>query len=170
MAVTQDKLSSDRVRLGLSEPTINKVIAELNSILADAQVLYFMTRHCHWNVIDPRFIQLHKFFEEQYEELAEATDVLAEHIRSFGRFAPSSMKEYLRLTSLKEINQELSGDDMIEVLAQGHETCLQNLRKAIKKIEALGDVSTVDVLTDRIREHQKTAWMLRSHLGGHING
>lgn len=159
-------LSSDQVRGGLTGETTDKLTAECSKILADTQILYMMTRHCHWNLVDPRFISLHKFFEEQYEQLAEGVDVIAEHIRQLGRPAPASMKEYLRLTSLKEINQELSGDDMIEVLAEGHEALIHSIRKAIKKADTLNDIATSDMLTDRIREHLKQAWMLRSHLAG----
>jgi starvation-inducible DNA-binding protein len=54
----------------------------LNIDLADEYVLLTKTKNYHWNVIDPRFNDLHKFLEEQSELLEEMVDELAERIRS----------------------------------------------------------------------------------------
>lgn len=54
-----------------------KLVETLNMRLCDEYVLYKKTRKYHWNVVGPRFSQLHEFFEEQYEVLGERIDEIA---------------------------------------------------------------------------------------------
>ena len=72
----------------------------LSSILADSYTLYLMTQNFHWNVTGPRFHQLHTMFEEQYQELAEAVDDIAERIRAIGHRAPGSFKEFMEILTV----------------------------------------------------------------------
>ena len=65
-------------------------------MLADEHVLYIKTRNYHWNVRGPRFNDLHKFFEAQYEELAGIIDEVAENARQFGGVAHATMAEFIQ--------------------------------------------------------------------------
>ena len=38
-------------------------VQNLATLLADTTLLYVKTRNFHWNIVDPRFISLHKLFE-----------------------------------------------------------------------------------------------------------
>ena len=60
------------------------VVEILNTLLSDEYVLYTKTRNYHWNVVGPRFNDLHKFFEAQYETLNEIVDAVAERTRAVG--------------------------------------------------------------------------------------
>ena len=60
----------------------------LAKIVADTYVLLVKTQGYHWNVVGPLFVSLHKLTEEQYEDLFEAADELAERIRALGHPAP----------------------------------------------------------------------------------
>lgn len=136
----------------------------LSQHLADTYILYLKTQNYHWNIVDPRFYSLHKFFEEHYEELAEALDIIAERIRMIDKIAPATMKEFLELTELKEGNSALDGDEMISDLLNDNISMANKLRNAIHKAAELGDDGTMDMLTDRLKECEKRAWMLKSHL------
>ena len=57
----------DKIDTGISRENLQKISNILNDDLADEYVLLTKTRNYHWNVEDPRFNDLHKFFEEQYE-------------------------------------------------------------------------------------------------------
>ncbi|HXG63403.1 MAG TPA: ferritin-like domain-containing protein, partial [Planctomycetota bacterium] len=72
------------VEIGLSEKNRAAVSEILNALLADEAVLYTKTRNYHWNVTGPQFNDLHKFFDEQYGELNEIVDDVAERVRSLG--------------------------------------------------------------------------------------
>lgn len=138
---------------------------ELGKLLSDTYVLYTKTQNFHWNLVDPRFSSLHKFFEGQYEELSEAIDEIAERIRMIGHKAPGSMRSFLSNSRLEESEDELSGDLMIEQLLGDHETVIQTLRKQISDTQNRGDEGTADLMIQRLRAHEKAAWMLRSTKG-----
>lgn len=136
----------------------------LADMLADTYVLYVKTQNFHWNIIDSRFYSLHLLFEKQYEELAEAVDELAERIRMLGERAPGSMAEFLKLTSLQEPTSPLSGNQMIQALANDHKVIADRLRPAISEATELGDDGTMDLFTNHLRMHEKASWFLQSHL------
>ncbi len=137
----------------------------LEKFLGDTYVLYVKTQNFHWNVVDPRFYSLHKMFEKQYEDLAEAADLIAERIRALGNKAPGTMKEFLELSTLSEAKPNgYSADAMIKQLINDHKTISQNLQNSINEGKDWDDDGTIDLLIQRMRVHDKTAWMLESHL------
>lgn len=139
------------------------IAQELSVLLADTYLLYVKSQNFHWNVSDPRFHSLHEFFEEQYELLADAVDLIAERIRALGSKSPASMQEFLNLTRLEEAPTTLSADEMLKSLLHDHESIIQWLRAAIDSTAQRGDQGTSDLCIERLREHEKTAWMIKSH-------
>lgn len=148
----------------LDQDTRQEAILILSHLLADTYILYTKTQNFHWNVVDPRFYQLHKFFEAQYEELAEALDVIAERIRMLGGQAPGSMQKFLELSSLNEALEKLDGDKMLQQLAEDHHFLADSIRSSIEETSKSGDEGTTDMLINRLRSHEKNRWMLKSHL------
>lgn len=146
--------------------TRQKIVEELSVHLANTYTLYVKTQNYHWNVIDPRFAQLHKLFEGQYQELAEQCDTIAERIRMLGQRAPGSMRFFLENTSLDEASDNVDGSEMIRQLAQDHETISNWLRSKISSTQELGDEGTADMYIQQLRAHDKNAWMLLSHTQG----
>jgi starvation-inducible DNA-binding protein len=140
--------------------TTTNVIDALAHLLADTYLLYLKTQNFHWNVTGPHFISLHKLFEEQYESLSAATDVLAERIRALNAEAPGSFSDFLKLASLEEACEETSAEDMVASLLKDHEA----MSAAIKDMFAITqeDEVTMDILIERKTEHDKIIWMLRS--------
>lgn len=152
--------------LGLSGKSRDSVLSVLGLLLADEHVLYIKTRNFHWNVTGLDFGALHKFFEEQYTELAETIDEVAERIRMLGGVAPGSMKEFLKLARLDEQpGGKLEAEKMIAALLSDHESVIRSLREAIEIAGGAGDAGTNDFLTGLLEDHEKKAWMLRAHLG-----
>jgi starvation-inducible DNA-binding protein len=148
--------------------TIDRTACEQNAqclsqILADTYVLYLKTQFCHWNVTDARFHSMHEMFEEQYKELAEAVDELAERIRMLKLKAPGSMRQFLKMTTLEEAGEEMSGNDMLRALCHDREAIAKHIRPKIEDTINTGDQGTGDLLIQHLRMHEKAAWMLRSH-------
>ncbi|OGT38313.1 MAG: hypothetical protein A3F11_06440 [Gammaproteobacteria bacterium RIFCSPHIGHO2_12_FULL_37_14] len=145
----------------------NKPLIEgLNHLLADTYVLYVVTQHCHWNVLGPNFIAYHKMFEEQYQELASAIDEIAERIRALKTFAQASLRSFLKLSSLKEIEEQMNAEKMLNKLLADHEHIAEKIFKLFDIADQSGDEVTLDLLIKRKTAHDKTAWMLRSSLEG----
>jgi starvation-inducible DNA-binding protein len=152
------------INIGLTDSIRQQIAQNLSMLLADTYVLYVKTQNFHWNVIDSRFYSLHLFLEKEYKKLEEAIDKIAEHIRKLGQVAPGSLKQFLDMTSLKESTGDLTGDEMLEELLKDHESLCHFLRERIILASKLGDEGTADLLIQLLRTHEKSAWMLRSHL------
>ena len=150
------------IDIGIPEEK-RKIIAQgLSRLLADSYTLYLKTHNYHWNVTGPLFRTLHLMFEEQYTELAQAVDGIAERIRSLGVPAPGSYAQFSALSSVQEETGLPSADNMIKNLLVGHETTAKTARSVFPAAEEGNDEATLDLLTQRIHIHEKTAWMLRS--------
>ena len=147
---------------GIKESDRKKVSDALAKLLADTYSLYLKTHNFHWNVVGPMFQTLHLMFETQYTELALAVDLLAERIRALGQPAPGSYAEFGKLTSIKEARQGVKAQEMIKQLLADHETVVASARTAFPAAEKAADQATMDLLTQRMQLHEKTAWMLRS--------
>lgn len=141
-----------------------KVASELTHLLADTYLLYVKTQNYHWNVTGPNFHSLHLMFEEQYKQLAEAVDAIAERIRALKCVAPATLSQFIKLSSLKEEMGVPSTKDMLKHLMKDHEAVAHLATVITIKAQKSQDEATVDLLIERIREHEKTAWMLRSCL------
>lgn len=143
----------------------NPVIGVLEGVLADTYVLAVKTHGYHWNVTGMQFAQLHDFFGKQYEALFEAADELAERIRALGGTVDGSMAAFLKNTCLQEASgAKTSAVAMLKDLLQSHLALRARLVKAEDVADDCDDVGTQDLMVERLREHDKTIWMLRSHI------
>lgn len=147
---------------GLSEKDRQAIAEGLSRLLADTYTLYLKTHNFHWNVTGPMFNTLHLMFEEQYNELALAVDVIAERIRALGVYAPGSYRQYAELTTIDEETGVPAAEEMIAQLVKGQEAVVKTARSVFPLAEKAGDEPTADLLTQRMQIHEKTAWMLRS--------
>lgn len=155
---------SEKINLGISEPSRKAIVKGLSTILADTYTLYVKTHKFHWNVTGQLFSQLHSTFEGQYVQLQEAVDSLAERIRALGEFAPGSFIEFQELSSIQETKGVPHAMEMVKQLLTDHETVARVIRSVLPETDKAGDDASNDLLTGRLREHEKTAWMLRSML------
>jgi starvation-inducible DNA-binding protein len=154
----------EKVNTGMSETDRQKIAEHLSKLLADSYTLYLKTHNFHWNVTGPMFQTLHIMFETQYTELATAVDLIAERIRALGFPAPGSYKEYSKLSSVHEAEGVPAAREMIKQLLEGNEAVIRTARTAIPFADGASDEATLDLLTQRMQLHEKTAWMLRSLL------
>ncbi len=155
-----------KTNIGLSEETRHHVGEILNTLLSDEYVLYTKTRNYHWNVTGPHFNELHKFFESQYESLAEIVDDVAERARSLGEKAYGTLAQFVKATRLKENLSEFpNAKEMIAALTADHEAIVRSLRTDLETcMNKHHDAGTSDFLTGLMEKHEKMAWMLRSFL------
>ncbi|OQP58400.1 Dps family protein [Niastella populi] len=152
--------------IGIKPENLTGVSHLLNGILADEFLLYTKTRNAHWNVEGPDFHDKHKFFESQYGQLDEIMDEVAERIRILGHYAPATLKDFLKLTRLTEqMREKNDSQGYIRELLADHETIIIAMRECIDRFaNEFKDAGTSDFITGLMEEHEKMAWMLRSHL------
>ena len=158
------KQTSIPIDVGISDGDRKAIAAGLSKFLADTYTLYLKTHNFHWNVTGPMFQTLHLMFETHYNELWLATDLIAERIRTLGAPAPATYAEFSSLSSIKEQQGHVEAEQMIRLLVEGHQAVIRTARSVFPVAEKAQDQVTIDLLTQRMQIHEKTAWMLRSLL------
>src|SRR5690554_2246216 len=151
-----------KIDIGIKQADREIIASELKHLLADTYTLYLQTRNFHWNVEGPLFRNLHLMFEEQYTEMAGAVDDIAERIRTLDVYAPGNYKEFAKLSSIEEVDGVPEGKEMVDILRRGHEQVVKTCRDVLEPAQKGDDESTVVLASDRMRVHEKTAWMLRA--------
>ena len=157
-------LTGPDIDIGIDRKDRLTVSEGLSHLLADTYTLYLKTHNFHWNVTGPMFQTLHAMFETQYNELALAVDVIAERIRALGETAPGSYGDFQMLSTVTVEPGVPPAVEMIRQLVAGQEAVVRTARRVFPHAEKAGDQVTMDVLTQRMQVHEKTAWMLRALL------
>jgi starvation-inducible DNA-binding protein len=152
--------------IGITEQNRKAVAFELSKLLADEFTLYTKTRNAHWNVEGTDFHSMHLFFESQYNQLDDIMDGVAERIRTLGHYAPATLKSLLQLTHLTEKTHDKNDSlSFIKELLEDHNSIIEFIRGNIEPFASkYRDYGTSDYITGLMEDHEKMAWMLRSHL------
>lgn len=140
----------------------DEVLQGLNLVLANSYALYLKTQCYHWNVVGKNFWALHKLLEEQYQDLTESIDEIAERIRALGEFVNGNLSAFDHLSSMSDAEVGASSEKIIQDLIEDNLNMSALLEKTAEIAATLGDKGTEDLLIGRIQAHQKNAWMLKS--------
>ena len=151
-----------KIDIGINEKDRINIAEGLKRLLADSYTLYLQTHNFHWNVTGPQFRELHLMFEEHYTELALAVDEVAERIRTLDVAAPGTYKAFSKLSAIKEIEGVPEAGKMVKILTNGHEQVVKTCRDVLAIAQEANDESSAALISDRMRVHEKTAWMLRA--------
>jgi len=133
-------------------------------VLADTFALYLKTHNFHWNVEGPDFYEYHVFFEKIYNELWEAVDSIAEHIRTLDEYAPGSFGRFSELTTIADSTTIPSARDMVKQLVVDNDKVIESLHVAYILAEKEGAIGLSNFIQDRTDIHFKHKWMLRSSI------
>ncbi len=152
--------------IGITEKELKNSSTILATILSNEMTLYVKTRKAHWNVTGESFMELHKLFQNHYQQLEESIDEIAERIGKLGHKTIGTMSEFSKLATIKEYpGKYASSKDMIKELLKDHETVIVELRKNIEDCaKKNNDVGTADYLTGLMEQHETIAWILRRYL------
>ena len=154
-----------KLDIGIPKQHLEAVALELNKVLADEYILYTKTRNYHWNVEGDNFMEMHKFYENQYEELDEIVDEVAERVRSLGHYSDGRLKDFIKVSQLDEPAYTSKQNEQLTNLLNDHETVIRNLRKLITLFaDEHKDLGTSDYVTGLMEKHEKMAWFIRAYL------
>ena len=153
----------DAKEIGLEEKKIKPVVDELNNLLANYHIHYQKLRGCHWNLKGKSFFSLHAKFEELYTEMLTAIDELAERILSLGKPPISTFNDYIKRSTLKEINTiGMKETDMVKALIEDMMGLIEMEREILDATEKAGDDGTNDMVNRFMQFKEKNVWMLRA--------
>lgn len=152
--------------IGITEKELKNSSAILSTILSNEMTLYVKTRKAHWNVTGESFMELHKLFQNQYQQLEESIDEVAERIGKLGHKTIGTMSEFSKLATINEHPGKYeSPKDMIKELLKDHESIIIELRENITECAIKNnDAGTADYLTGLMEQHETIAWILRRYL------
>lgn len=153
-----------RNSLGLPINETKDLIEELNFLLSNFQVFYQNLRGLHWNIRGKRFFDLHLKFEELYNDTQIKIDLIAERILTLGGKPFHSFDDYLMHNRI-EIGKNISEDEKaIQLIVTAIVVLLQIERIILKKSADIDDEGTNAMMSDFIKEQEKTLWMLKAWL------
>jgi starvation-inducible DNA-binding protein len=140
----------------------DKMVKELNGLVADFTVFYQKMRHYHWNVKGKYFFQLHALFEGVYDEVNEVIDELAERVVALGGTPLYTLSMIMGEASLPEDSEIPDGVTMVGRTAADLETLIKSLNAAIEVAEAEGDRTTVNLLDEMRDGLAGRLWMIKA--------
>lgn len=150
--------------IGLSQEKTKKIVAHLNTLLANYSVLYMNTRGFHWNLKGKDFFELHIKFEEIYDALVLQIDEIAERILTLEGTPIHSLTQNLKSSEISEEENIADGKTALNSILKGYQTIIANQRFILELASEISDEGTVSMMSDYITAQEKEVWMYRSYL------
>ena len=141
-----------------------ELLTSLKQAMADSFVLYYKAHSYHWNVEGADFKQYHDLFAGIYQEIFEAIDIIAEHIRQLDDYAPTSLSQIKSLSMISEDEEVVSAMSMVSRLLDANNLTLASLMMAYRAADNATELGLANFIQDRIAAHQKHGWMLKATL------
>ena len=152
--------------VGLSKKIAQEVAEHLDRHLSSFITLYHQYHKHHWMVEGPQFRDLHLFFEDNYNQIHEGYDALAERLTVMG-VAPTCHP--VNIAKLAYIEHEEEGvyriRESLEHDMEAEKTIAIELRKSIKKVFELGDYATKSLLEAQLLQTEDRAHHAEHFLG-----
>ncbi len=137
---------------------------ELNQLLASYQIHYQNLRSLHWNIKGQDFFELHLKYEELYNRTLVIIDDLAERILSIGETPMSSFSRYLATSPISELEVTHDGATGVAYILSAQQELLKQERALLAATDEADDEGTNALMSDLIREKEKTNWMFKAWL------
>lgn len=152
--------------ISLNEKEVKPVVDMLNDYLANYHIHYQKLRGCHWNVKGQNFFTLHIKFEELYTNAQLTIDEIAERVLTLGKAPHSRFEDYIKESSIKEINTIGLGDmAMVDAILEDMASLIEMERDLLEASDKASDDGTNDMVNRFMQFKEKTTWMLRSFAG-----
>lgn len=136
----------------------------LKTFLASTYAYTIKAQMFHWNVEGPDFGELHKFFQEIYEDAYSAVDPTAEYIRTLDEYTPGSLQRFQELSEIQDQTQIPRARLMLEELLANTETMKDMSKHLFDVATQEGREDVANFAAERQSSHGKYAWQIKSYL------
>ncbi|AYA35763.1 DNA starvation/stationary phase protection protein [Hymenobacter oligotrophus] len=150
--------------IGLDSAQAQQLATGLNTLLANYQIFYINTRGFHWNIKGEKFFELHAKFEELYTDALVKIDEIAERILTLGHRPLHSFTDYVRTATIKEATNVSEGNAAVRTVVENFQALLILERELLELASEASDEGTGALMSDYIREQEKTVWMYSASL------
>lgn len=151
-------------KLGFTKQETKRVVEKMNLLLANYHVYYQKLRNFHWNVQGHDFFDIHEKFEEMYTMAVVQIDDIAERVRVFGHTPMSNLSDYLEHSEIKEAGTQVEADKMVSYILDDMRVLVSFMVEVDEEAAAIGDIGTIDMMNDFVKEMEKYHWMFTSFL------
>lgn len=135
---------------------------KLDKYLANLMVGNVMLHNLHWNVVGFNFKGVHEYLEEMYDDFFEKFDEVAEYQKMQGIYPKASVKEYLELSDLQELeSQDVQAIDAIRKALELIKV-MRNL--ALEIAEESEEFELSNMMEDHVSDYSKLIWFMESML------
>lgn len=156
----------DAKEISLKEKEVKPIVDMLNDYLANYHIHYQKLRGCHWNIKGQNFFTLHIKFEELYTNAQLTIDEIAERVLTLGKPPHSRFQDYIKESTIKEINTIGMKDmDMVDAILDDMAQLIAMERELLLATENADDDGSNDMVNRFMQFKEKTTWMLRSFAG-----
>ena len=150
--------------LGLPVKETEEIANDLNVLLSSFQVYYQNLRGIHWNIKGKRFFDLHVKFEELYNDAQLKIDLIAERILTIGGKPLHTFQDYVDNNKIK-VGKNISVDEeAVHLIVTSLSDLLKIERDLLNKSGDANDEGTNSMMSDFIKEQEKTIWMMKAWL------
>jgi len=150
--------------LGLPIKETEEIANDLNILLSSFQVYYQNLRGIHWNIRGKRFFDLHVKFEELYNDAQLKIDLIAERVLTIGGKPLHTFQDYVENNRIK-VGKNISVDEeAVHLIVTSLSELLKIERDILNKTDEANDEGTNSLMSDFIKEQEKTIWMMQAWL------
>lgn len=136
-----------------------------NKYLANLMAGNVLLHNLHWNVEGKAFKQVHEFLEFLYDDVFAKFDEVAERMKMDGVLPPASMKQYMEMTDIKEL--EVRAYPIQEAFEQARKYLLhmRHLALAIRKDADEKDIFWwANMMEEHVEGYDKVIWFINQSL------
>lgn len=151
-------------QIGLDQEQAKNLAEKLNKLLANYQLFYANSRALHWNIKGEKFFELHQKFEELYLDSFEKIDEIAERILTLGFTPMHTFSDYMQHSEIEEAKNISDAKGTVNVVLKGFRALLKIEREILDASGEAGDEGTNALMSDYIREQEKSVWMYNSFM------
>jgi starvation-inducible DNA-binding protein len=150
----------------LDEATRQKMVEQLNGLLANSITIRDMYKKHHWQVSGPTFYQLHLLFDKHFEEQVELVDTIAERIQLLGGVSIAMGGDAAKLATIP--NPPRGKEEVpvqISRLLEAHKIIMKQCMDIADAADEAGDDGTNDMaVSDILRPNELQSWFIGQHL------
>lgn len=141
-------------------------MTKLNTYLVNLAVLNIKIHNLHWNIVGPQFVSVHEYLESEYDKAGERLDEVAELIRMSGEFPVANLKEYLEISTIKEIetSKEVSIKEALEIVLSDIKLQKELALEIRKEADEADNFPVANVMENHIEDYNKQIWFVESSL------
>lgn len=143
-----------------------ELVLEVNRQIANLGVGYIKFHNLHWNVVGGQFKPVHEYLEALYDSFSDSLDEVAEILRMKDEYPVASLKGFLELSQIKEIEEskDIHYEKVLKIVLDDL-SVIKNQAKIVRNLAIEDDIIVlIDSMEGIISSIDKELWFIRSML------